>query len=410
MKNQYRTLALVVLAAALVLLELTKSTVLTEDAPEKRAASERAAACYEAIYAEKLSRGLEMDAGADINRTGMIGLDYSFITTTVGNLEAKRTSTNPNMAAVVVDMLHELKLQPGDKVAVNCSGSFPALNIAVMCALQELQLEPYLISSFGSSTHGANDPEFTYLDMEQLLVEQGLLTHKSDLFSIGGMEDLGKEMPPEIVDAIVARIQGYGYTWFYDEDLIHNVLTRYDIYCGQGDVKCFINVGGNDASFGDSSVMVHTDGGILTQLSEKDNSTGLVQLFLIVSLFSDSTYQVFYYMSATMIMVPYLLSALYYLKVVITSTRAGTPQNLSAWVFAIVGSIYGFWMLYSTGSDQLLISSILYAPGILIFALGKQERHEPTFRFRYESFIAAALVVLAMLSLYLIFNGTLKPF
>ena len=104
MKNQYRALALVVLAAALVLLELTKGTVLTEDAPEKRAASQRAAACYEAIYAEKLSRGLEMDAGADINRTGMIGLDYSFITTTVGNLEAKRTSTNPNMAAVVVDM------------------------------------------------------------------------------------------------------------------------------------------------------------------------------------------------------------------------------------------------------------------------------------------------------------------
>ena len=72
--------------------------------------------------------------------------------------------------------------------------------------------------------------------------------------------------------------------------------------------------------------------------------------------------------------------------------------------------LISFWMLYSTGSDQLLISSILYAPGILIFALGKQERHEPTFRFRYESFIAAALVVLAMLSLYLIFNGTLKPF
>lgn len=280
MKNKYRTWALLVLAAAMVLLELSKGTVPTEDAPEKRAASQRAAACYEAIYREKLARGLEMNAGADINKTGMIGLEYSYITTTVGNLEAKRTSTNPNMAAVVVDMLHELKLQPGDKVAVNCSGSFPALNIAVMCALQELQLEPYLISSFGSSTHGANDPEFTYLDMEHLLVEQGLLSHRSDLFSIGGMEDLGKEMPPEMVDAIVARIKGYGYTQFYDEDLIHNVLTRYDIYCRQGDVKCFINVGGNDASFGDSSVMVHTDGGILTHLSEKDNSTGLVQLFL----------------------------------------------------------------------------------------------------------------------------------
>ena len=210
----------------------------------------------------------------------MIGLEYSFITTTIGNLEAKRTATNPNMAAVVVDMFGELGLQPGDKVAINCSGSFPALNIAVMCAVEVMELDPYLISSFGSSTHGANDPELTWLDMENHLYTSGLLNHRSDLFSIGGMEDLGKEMPPELVDTIVARIQGYGYELFYDEDLLHNVRQRYQIYRNQGDVKCFINVGGNDASFGDSSVMVHTDGGILTELSEKDNSTGLVQLFL----------------------------------------------------------------------------------------------------------------------------------
>ena len=87
-------------------------------------------------------------------------------------------------------------------------------------------------------------------------------------------------MDPEVVETIVERIQSYGYTWFYDDDLLHNVRSRYQIYRDYGDIKCFINVGGNDASFGDSSVMVHTDGGILTELSEKDQSTGLVQLFL----------------------------------------------------------------------------------------------------------------------------------
>ena len=280
MRNKYRILALVVLALAAVALELTRGLVPAEDAPEKHAASLRASVCHEAVYREKQRRGLEMSREADINKTGMIGLDYSYITTTIGNLEAKRTSTNPNMAAVVVDMLNELKLQPGDRVAVNCSGSFPALNIAVMCAIQELELEPYLITSLGASTHGANDPEFTYPDMEYFLVQQGLLEHSSDLFSIGGMEDLGKEMPPELVDSMVSRIKSYGYPLFYDEDLIHNVLARYERYCAGGDVKCFINVGGNDVSFGDSNVMIHVGGGILTHLPEKDNSTGLVQLFL----------------------------------------------------------------------------------------------------------------------------------
>ena len=279
-KQILRLAALAVLIIAFALLEATKVTIPAEDSEWKLEASRRAAACYEAIYQLKLERGLEMNAAADINHTGMIGLEYSFITTTIGNLEAKRTATNPNMAAVAVDMFQELDLQPGDKVAVNCSGSFPALNTAVLCAIDVMELDPFLISSFGASTHGANDPELTWLDMEHHLFTEGLIEHKSDLFSIGGMEDVGKEMDPGLRETITQRIQSYGYELFYDEDLIHNIETRYARYLEQGELKCFINVGGNDASFGDSNIMVHTDGGILTELSENDNSTGLVQLFL----------------------------------------------------------------------------------------------------------------------------------
>lgn len=279
-KRILRAAALILLLAAYLALELTKTMIPAPDYAQKLAASRQTQACLESIHDLKAELGLETDETADINDTGLIGLDYSFITTTIGNLEAKRTSTNPNMAAVVVDMFTELGLQPGDRVAVNCSGSFPALNTAVLCAIDVMELEPYLISSFGASTHGANDPALTWLDMEHHLYSQGLIGHKSDLFSIGGMEDVGKEMDPGLRENITRRIRGYGYELFYDEDLIRNIETRYQIYRDQGDLKCFINVGGNDASFGDSNIMVHTDGGILTELSENDNSTGLVQLFL----------------------------------------------------------------------------------------------------------------------------------
>lgn len=279
-KRILRAAALILLLAAYLALELTKTMIPAPDYAQKLAASRQTLACLESIHDLKAELGLETDETADINDTGLIGLEYSFITTTIGNLEAKRTSTNPNMAAVVVDMFTELGLQPGDRVAVNCSGSFPALNTAVLCAIDVMELEPYLISSFGASTHGANDPALTWLDMEHHLYSQGLIGHKSDLFSIGGMEDVGKEMDPGLRENITRRIRGYGYELFYDEDLIRNIETRYKIYRDQGDLKCFINVGGNDASFGDSNIMVHTDGGILTELSENDNSTGLVQLFL----------------------------------------------------------------------------------------------------------------------------------
>ena len=279
-KRILRAAALILLLAAYLTLELTKTMIPAPDYAQKLAAARQTQACLESIRDLKAELGLETDKAADINGTGLIGLEYSFITTTIGNLEAKRTSTNPNMAAVVVDMFTELGLQPGDKVAVNCSGSFPALNTAVLCAIDVMELEPYLISSFGASTHGANDPALTWLDMEHHLYSQGLIGHKSDLFSIGGMEDVGKEMDPGLRENITRRIRGYGYELFYDEDLIRNIETRYQIYRDQGDLKCFINVGGNDASFGDSNIMVHTDGGILTELSENDNSTGLVQLFL----------------------------------------------------------------------------------------------------------------------------------
>lgn len=271
---------LIILLFGFLILENNKISIYSEDYGVKLEASELTAQCFKYIKKLKNEKYINIDNSIDLNNTGMIGQDFSVITTTLGNLEAKRTSTNPNMSAVFVHMFNELGLKPYDKIAVNFSGSFPALNIAAMCAIEKMKLEPIIISSIGSSTHGANDPELTYLDMENYLYNIGLITNKSAYFSIGGMHDIGKEMNPAIKEKIVSRLQSYGYKLLYDEDLIHNINARYEIYNSVDDIKCFVNVGGNDASFGNSNVMVYVDGGIITELPKKDNSTGLIQLFI----------------------------------------------------------------------------------------------------------------------------------
>ncbi|OQX85874.1 hypothetical protein B6D60_07145, partial [candidate division KSB1 bacterium 4484_87] len=80
-------------------------------------------------------RQAEFDSAAlifDPNRTNLVGREYSPITTTLGDLIAKRTATNPDFAALLVRWFHELNLSPGDVIAVGSSGSFPSLTLATL--------------------------------------------------------------------------------------------------------------------------------------------------------------------------------------------------------------------------------------------------------------------------------------
>lgn len=278
-RNICYIISAVLLAAGIIVTMNSGTREETADAKIKLEASQKLEECFE--YIKQLRSELNMPfTEDDIHETGLIGQEYSFITTTLGNLEAKRTTVNPNWAAVITDMFSQLGLKRGNRIAVNCSGSFPALNLAVLCASQAYGLDPVIISSFGASTHGANEPELTYQDMEHALYEKGIIDLQSRYFSIGGRKDVGGEMDPELVKTITGRLKSYGYEFLYEEDLIENIHMRYELYNEEDNIRCFINVGGNDVSFGDSKIIVYADGGILTDLPDRDRSTGLVQLFL----------------------------------------------------------------------------------------------------------------------------------
>jgi len=191
---QNRAQALVVSAviavAAMSSVELIKSKRKLPYFEEKQAASITMKKGMDAIKAYKVEHFGPVDTEADPTGSGMIGLPQSPITSNFGQLRAKHATANPNWAAVMVEMFKRAGLKEGDVVAAGFSGSFPALNLATLAAARALKLDVVAISSVASSTWGANIPELTWLDMERILQERGVISTRSVAASYGGKEDM----------------------------------------------------------------------------------------------------------------------------------------------------------------------------------------------------------------------------
>jgi poly-gamma-glutamate system protein len=216
----------------------------------------------EAVAAVKkcqMEKGIIPDRSSDPNQTGLIGLQHSLLTTSIGNLEAKRTSTNPNFAALVVLLLKEAGVEPGDRIAVGASSSFPALIIAVQAAAKALDLELLMICSLGASQWGANRPDFHWLDMQDCLSSSGLFNFQPAALSLGGEGDTGEDMSPEGREFLIKEIETSGIPFIREPDLRRNVEARIHLFEKSADgkkIKAFINIGGSWANMGlDSSVL-----------------------------------------------------------------------------------------------------------------------------------------------------------
>lgn len=202
----------------------------------------------------------------DINGTGLIGFEYSPITTTLGSLEAKRTTTNPNMGALVVHLLHKAGVREGDAVAVGASGSFPAMIVAVMSAAKAMRVNPIIICSLGASQWGANRPDFHILKMLNCLSSAGVFNFRPAAVSLGGEKDVGEGMSNEAKERLIKDIEHSGILFIREDDLTANVQTKMQIYekhAAKNGIKGFINIGGNWSNIGTSSEILNLKPGLV---------------------------------------------------------------------------------------------------------------------------------------------------
>jgi poly-gamma-glutamate system protein len=229
-----------------------------------RVAAQEMARAVTTVRAARIARGLPLDLVADPNRTGLIGVEVSPITTTLGDLAAKRTSTNPNVAAGIARWLIDAGVRSGDTLAVGASGSFPGLIIATLAAARSLGAEPLVISSVAASSWGANLPDFTWLDMEAALTTAGLAS-RSLAASPGGDDDAGGAAGSENRSALDRAIARSGVARIAGETLQARIAARmaaYERAAGGRPFAAFVNIGGAAANIGTCPEILNVPPGV----------------------------------------------------------------------------------------------------------------------------------------------------
>lgn len=242
--------------------------------------------CLGSIRAARLASNHPLDRTLDPNETGLIGEEFTPLTTSLGDLEAKRTTTNPAFAALMVRYFQQAGLDRGDSIAVGASGSFPALLLATLCAARVLDLDAVVIYSVGASMYGANLPGFTFVHMLAAVRADGLLPYELAAVSAGGDEDRGGGV---LFDdqgmSLQVETRASGLPVVEGRDLADSIRRRLLIYeaARRGKaIRCFVNIGGASANFGDSPASLALPNGLVRHMAAIPNSPtrGLVFEFL----------------------------------------------------------------------------------------------------------------------------------
>ncbi|MDF1558765.1 MAG: poly-gamma-glutamate system protein [Bacteroidales bacterium] len=217
----------------------------------------------------KQDRNIVSDAHSNVPNNFMIGDEWSDITTTLGSLEAKETSTNPDFAALIVRLLHEAGITGGEKVGVIISGSFPSLAISALTALQTMGIEPVVMSSMGASTYGANQSGATWIDMETAL-RRGGMKFKSILVSAGATGDNGTGLSPEGMAIIGNAANRNRVDLYIPENLQESIMRREAIFRA-ANISLLINIGGNEAALGDCAHALGIPNGLNYEMNHCDD-------------------------------------------------------------------------------------------------------------------------------------------
>lgn len=135
----------------------------------------------------------------------------------------------------------------------------------------------------------------------------------------------------------------------------------------------------------------------------------LVQAFLIVTLFAEATYIALFYIASTAILLPYVFSGAYAFKLSLTGEayKPGERRGMDI-AIGVIATIYGCWLVYAAGLSYLLMVSILYAPGIIVYAIARRERGARIFT-RFELVLAVALVIVAVYAGWQMWTGAISP-
>lgn len=279
-KIKYETKLLLILSFAAILFlgasQFFTRIEIREDGPQMIEAVSLAQSWFAAVNKMKNEKRISNDIQTSKPYNSLIGDEYTDITTTLGSLEAKEISTNPVFAALIVKYLTDASIDETKTVGIILSGSFPALSISCLAAIQTLNCKAILFSSLGASTYGANQAGATWLDIENHLIEQSNLKYKSSLVTIGAENDNGGGLSDEGIQTLKNTIARYSTNIYYPKNLRESIKTKVDLLL-KHKIDILINIGGNQTSFGTCVHSLGIPNGFNKKLEScKDGDRGII--------------------------------------------------------------------------------------------------------------------------------------
>ena len=137
-------------------------------------------------------------------------------------------------------------------------------------------------------------------------------------------------------------------------------------------------------------------------------STLLVQLVLIATLFSADAFTFALSLCSHLSLLPYLLSAGYLLRLVLArETYAPSDTDLRKdMAVAIFATVYSVFLVFAGGTEFLVLSFLIYAPGTLLYLQTRREQSKQVFT-TGEWVVFAVFVIGAVYALYGLITGNL---
>lgn len=132
---------------------------------------------------------------------------------------------------------------------------------------------------------------------------------------------------------------------------------------------------------------------------------GFTQIFLISILSPqlNETYLAAITIGTTLVLIPYLLSSLYAVKIAILNRKNESLHHL---VVAMLGTIYSIYVIFAVGIKYLILSVLFYAIGSLLFIKAKREqKKQPK---PWEWAVIMLLLIGSLIITGLILSGKIK--
>lgn len=135
-------------------------------------------------------------------------------------------------------------------------------------------------------------------------------------------------------------------------------------------------------------------------------TTLLVQVFLLITLFSSYAYGFALEMTSALSRMPYLLVAAYAFKLCWTGETYNNKSRMRKkdMIVAIIAAAYLLLVLWAGGLKFVLLTALIYAPGTIFFIIARRELGLPVFT-TIEKFLFGLTSVLAGLAVYNLYTG-----